>query len=133
MRKFSTTRKSLSMAKLLHLVIFFPVRYNPYMKYLLMGLLIGGFIFALIIRLKCAAPFGRQDEVDYVRWGHLSPYQIRLLTQFLFMYFMPPFSFIAVPAAIYLAVRAIIGYKNGTPRQKPRDDDNVIDVEYREL
>jgi len=103
------------------------------MKIILMFLLISGFVFALIIRLKCAAPFGRQDDVDYVRWGHLSPYQIKLLTQCLFMYFMPPFSFITVPVAIYLSIRALIGYKNKrTPRQQSENDD-IIDVEYREL
>ena len=100
------------------------------MKFILMFLLIGGFIFALIIRLKCATPFGRQDEV-FVRWGYLTPYQIKLLTQCLFMYFMPPFSFIAVPVAIYLAVRAIIGYRDKGNKGDKNDD--YIDVDYREL
>ena len=101
------------------------------MKFLLMFFFISGFIFALVIRLKCARPFGRLDEVDYVRWGYLTPYQIKLLTQCLFMYFMPPFSFIAVPVAIYLSIRAIIGYKDKGNKGNPNDD--YIDVDYREL
>jgi len=103
------------------------------MKFFLMFILISGFIFALVVRLKSAPVFVREVGENYVRWGHLTPYQVKLLTQCLFAYFMVPFSFIAVPVAIYLAVRAIIGYKNKrTPRQQSENDD-VIDVEYREL
>jgi|GEM_PF-4991922 len=101
-----------------------------------MILLIGGWIFALIVRIKSAKILARQGPNGYVRWGHLNQNQIRWLTSCLFAYFMFPFSIIAVPAAIYLAVRAIIGYKNkgekGRKRRGPNDED-YIDVEYREL
>ena len=101
------------------------------MKFFLMFLLICGFVFALLIRLRCAPMFGKEDDANYVRWGHLTPYQIKLLTQCLFMYFMVPFSIVAVPVAIYLAIRAIVGSKSN-PRSKPGNDD-VIDVDYKEL